>query len=197
MPKLSGVSMLLRLLQSLAGSGASPKHDAEDITDLLLRDLSGNQPSASAEFNALSLGHVAGASITSPTALGLPRLLSSQSSGSMPMLSILSTGLLGGLLGSLFPDTRESRPSPAPFELPRSIAIEAGISPRRAPAAVDYSTDGMPRPLATVGQPAASTVVVNVQAMDSRSFLDHSDDIARAVREALLNSHPLGDYLAE
>ncbi|MCC6364698.1 MAG: hypothetical protein IT165_14350 [Bryobacterales bacterium] len=49
----------------------------------------------------------------------------------------------------------------------------------------------------TLGQPVTSSVVVNVQAMDSRSFLDHRDDIASAVREALLNSHPLGDYLAE
>ncbi len=33
--------------------------------------------------------------------------------------------------------------------------------------------------------------------MDSRSFMDHSDDIARAVREALLNAHSLNDVMSE
>jgi hypothetical protein len=33
--------------------------------------------------------------------------------------------------------------------------------------------------------------------MDSRSFMDHSDEIARAVREALLNAHSLGDVVSE
>jgi hypothetical protein len=33
--------------------------------------------------------------------------------------------------------------------------------------------------------------------MDSQSFLDHSDQIAQAVRQALLNSHPLADVIAE
>jgi hypothetical protein len=38
---------------------------------------------------------------------------------------------------------------------------------------------------------------VQVQAMDSRSFLDHSDEIARAVREAMLNAHALNDVVNE
>jgi hypothetical protein len=33
--------------------------------------------------------------------------------------------------------------------------------------------------------------------MDSRSFLDHSDDIARAVRDAMLRSHSLNDIVSE
>jgi hypothetical protein len=33
--------------------------------------------------------------------------------------------------------------------------------------------------------------------MDSRSFLEHSDEIARAVREAMLNSHALNDVVSE
>jgi hypothetical protein len=31
--------------------------------------------------------------------------------------------------------------------------------------------------------------------MDSRSFLDHSHDIASAVREAMLNMHSLNDVV--
>jgi len=43
----------------------------------------------------------------------------------------------------------------------------------------------------------AAPITVQVQAMDSRSFLDHSDDIARAVREAILSAHALGDVVNE
>ncbi len=44
---------------------------------------------------------------------------------------------------------------------------------------------------------APVNVNVQVQAMDSRSFLDHSQEIARAVREAMLNSHALNDVVSE
>jgi hypothetical protein len=46
-------------------------------------------------------------------------------------------------------------------------------------------------------QVAAPQVTVNVQAMDSRSFMDNADNIARAVREAMLNSHAINDLVAE
>jgi len=40
-------------------------------------------------------------------------------------------------------------------------------------------------------------VTIQVQALDSKSFLDHSDEIARAVERALLRSHRLRDVLLE
>ena len=40
-------------------------------------------------------------------------------------------------------------------------------------------------------------VTISVTAMDSRSFLDHSDEIAQAVRRALLESHSLNDVILE
>ena len=45
---------------------------------------------------------------------------------------------------------------------------------------------------------ASSTQAVNIQvnAMDSKSFLDHSEDIAQAVRQAILNSSSLNDAIA-
>ncbi|MGI8990140.1 MAG: hypothetical protein ACR2I2_11230 [Bryobacteraceae bacterium] len=45
------------------------------------------------------------------------------------------------------------------------------------------------------GQDAAPQITIQVQAMDSRSFLDHSHDIAQAVREAMLNMHALNDVV--
>jgi hypothetical protein len=39
-------------------------------------------------------------------------------------------------------------------------------------------------------------VTVNVSAMDSQSFMDRSGDIANAVREAMLNMHPINNVIA-
>lgn len=43
----------------------------------------------------------------------------------------------------------------------------------------------------------AAHVTIQVQAMDSRSFLDHSAEIAQAVREAMLNMHSLNDVVSD
>ena len=40
-------------------------------------------------------------------------------------------------------------------------------------------------------------VVVNVNAMDAQSFMDRSNDIARAVRDAMLHMHPVNDLIGE
>jgi len=41
----------------------------------------------------------------------------------------------------------------------------------------------------------APQITVNVQAMDSQSFLDHRSEIARAVRDAMLNSNSINDVV--
>lgn len=42
-----------------------------------------------------------------------------------------------------------------------------------------------------------STIHVHVQAMDSQSFMNRSGDIAKAVKNAMLNSHSLNDVVSE
>ena len=43
--------------------------------------------------------------------------------------------------------------------------------------------------------PSGGQLTVQVNAMDSQSFLDHSQDIANAVRQAMLNSNSLNDVV--
>jgi hypothetical protein len=62
------------------------------------------------------------------------------------------------------------------------------------PEEIDYSGDGRVRPVAATSAPS---VVVQVQAIDSRSFLDHSDAIADAVKKSLLESHTLAETVRE
>ena len=65
----------------------------------------------------------------------------------------------------------------------------AGIQRRRNAGAfgVDTAEGGLPRPTAVVAHRRSTQITVQVQAMDSQSFLDHSNDIAQAVRQAMLN----------
>lgn len=89
-------------------------------------------------------------------------------------------------------------PSLNPFALPTAVSLDGGLTQSGASplAGISYGQSGLPRTIAPAPS-AGTTISVNVQTIDSRSFLDHSDDIARAVREAMLNSHPLNDVIAE
>ena len=119
-----------------------------------------------------------------------------------------SSGLLGSGLGlvplglriaGLF---RKRRPDPqsfSPFELPPSLALEV--------ANTDNILTGFPRltrnqtgAIEVIRQetPAAQPqITVNVNAMDTQSFLDRSEDIAGALRDAMLHMHPVNDVIGE
>ncbi len=81
--------------------------------------------------------------------------------------------------------------------VPPSISLELDNSgvlsglPR-----VRHGQDGLPQPVVAPA-PAPNQVIVQVNAMDSQSFMDRSSDIARAVREAMLNMHPINDVINE
>lgn len=72
--------------------------------------------------------------------------------------------------------------------------------PRVAGAAVDVSSGAASSP-ATPGNASAGSsspqISVTVQAMDAQSFMDHSNDIAQAVRQAMLNLSSLNDVVNE
>lgn len=110
-------------------------------------------------------------------------------------LSPLISGLVGWIKGSKAeePVTLTKYVHPAP------VRLEAGLSGGGTDAisAVDYDDNGWPRVVTGPRQYAGPPITVQVQAFDSRSFLDHSEEIARAVREALLNAHALGDVIRE
>ena len=85
------------------------------------------------------------------------------------------------------------------FTLPPAIQVNAGVKESGGQAfAVDNPQGGLPRAAQVLGQASAPPqITVQVQAMDSRSFLDHSADIAMAVRQAMLESSLLNDVIRE
>ena len=111
----------------------------------------------------------------------------------------LLPGLIAGLFSGIFGSTPVEQQTAPKFTLPPPIQIDAGISPRtRSVGLADYSSSAQARlmepPQAAGGAPS---VVIQIQALDSQSIMDRSNEIATAVREAVLNSHPLGSLLRE
>lgn len=108
--------------------------------------------------------------------------------------SLLSP-IIGGLL-SAFGSNSTPAVAPTGFTLPGPVQYDSGIvgsSPGEV-SPVNFTQGGTPRPQSA---PAAPQINIQVNAMDSQSFLDHSDDIATAVKAALLNSHSLSDVISD
>jgi hypothetical protein len=132
------------------------------------------------------------------------------SSGGTTGDSILGTigstlgGVLGGGLGlaplasslaGLFGGGDSSTPAALPtYMAPLPIHLDAGFSEAGGAFGVDTAQGGVPRAMTNSSSPQ---ITVQVQAMDSQSFLDHSGDIALAVRQAMLQSSVLNDVIRE
>ena len=117
------------------------------------------------------------------------------------VLSFLGGGFgLATLFGKLFGGGGDE-PAAAleRYSLPASVSLDAGLSqtPVSGIQPIRYASDGLPRTLGGNAASATTPITIQVQAMDSKSFLDHSSEIANAVREALLNSHSLNDVVVE
>jgi hypothetical protein len=107
--------------------------------------------------------------------------------------------LISGI-ASLFGGGGNSVPAPLlKFAPAPSIQVSGGVSESGGSAfAVDNPQGGLPRAAPAGGQAGGpSQITVQVQAMDSQSFLDHSGDIAMAVRQAMLQSSVLNDVVRE
>jgi hypothetical protein len=100
-------------------------------------------------------------------------------------------------LAGLFGGGGETPPALVKYALPASREFEAAETAAGF-AAVDYDQAGMPRsydPGRRGPGSGQAQVNVTVQAMDARSFLDRSTEIAAAVREAMLNLNSINDVV--
>jgi hypothetical protein len=135
-----------------------------------------------------------------------PRMGSSRSQGSeqstaetVLRTAAMMTGvgpLVGGLMKLFGSDGPEPLPPLEKFRAPSRLSVEAGLTADREYASIRYGQGGLPA-ATSENTKTAPTVNVNIQALDSRSFLDRQDDIARAVREAMLHSNSLNDVVLE
>lgn len=133
--------------------------------------------------------------------------------------SVFSAFPLFSGIASLFGGNEPAPPTPpSRYVPPPAIHYEGAVSSSNPEViyGVSYGANAMPRasgrvpdfPSVPAGLPASwqaglpapqinPQITIQVQAMDSRSFLDHSEEIARAVKEAILNSNSLNDVFSE
>jgi len=178
------------------GSVGVAQENAAEQTGQLARQL--------AELTRVTLAQTD--SVSANTQAVIENSLTSASGGGSKAASVGKTLLsfLGGgfglvqLVGKLFDGGDEQPASVAErYSLPAPVSIEAasglgtGIQPLR------YASDGLPRSVPASAPATNQPVTIQVQAMDSRSFMDHSAEIAQAVREALLHSHSLSAVVTE
>ncbi|HVY93130.1 MAG TPA: hypothetical protein VHA14_10290 [Bryobacteraceae bacterium] len=169
-------------------SGASWSQASEEIAQL---EAQFRQQTA---FLQASLQSMAGS--TSSGGSSLASSVIDHFSGGLGGLGLLSP-VISGLLSLFGVGGSKPQPDPLPvYTAPPSVQISdtlrnaavSGAAPSAATAAA-----GVAAPQASSGAPQ---VTVNVSAMDSQSFMDRSTDIANAVREAMLNLHPINDVVA-
>ncbi len=132
------------------------------------------------------------------------------SSGSSGLASNVGKSLLGvfggalglspliSLFGKLFGGGEETTYAPLPVYSPPAPVQYTGFLGGQAYSPVQSQNEALPAAAASGGNIIRSApVTIRVEALDSQSFMDHSDDIAQAVRRALLESHTLNDVILE
>ena len=115
----------------------------------------------------------------------LKSLASVFTGGILPLVSGIFKAFSGGS------DTAQVQPL-LKFASPAAVQAEAGLTATGNLALIDRNERG---DLRTIG--GGTHITVQVQALDSRSFIDRSDDIARAVRDAMLHSSSLNDVVQD
>ncbi len=175
---------------------------ASTISSNASRDLENALTSTTSELRSLGSGFSESAKAIQEGFATLGRGLPGLSNG---VAGQIAGGGIGSLLKSGFGlaplalsiaklfdrGNEETAPSFERYELPtpRSLSVTNAERPLQ----------GFPQAVRGAGGEVRSVpqVVVNVSAMDSQSFMDRSDDIARAVRSAMLHMHPLNDVVDE
>lgn len=110
--------------------------------------------------------------------------------------------LIAGLWGLFGGRKQQELPELARYVLPPPVRVAAAYQEgSRNPWVGEVNYDERSRPraagLSTGSDAGPRQVVVQVNALDTQSFLDRSDEIALAVRRAMLNMNPLNDVVAD
>jgi hypothetical protein len=166
--------------------------DAQETLSRIFAALSGT---SSGPVSGGLTGSVADA--VSPAGTAKPDTSGGGSSAASIALDVMKSGLglvpLVTTLFGLFGGGDDAAPAPLlKYALPPKANFEAAETTDGGLTSVDYGQSGTPRSYAPAPQ-----VNVTVQAMDARSFLDRSSDIAAAVREAMLNLNSINDVVNE
>jgi hypothetical protein len=189
-----------------SGSSGSTTDSGADLLQGPLKDVNTQLSTLTSQIASLASVQQTAVTATQDNTQALGQKTSSDGSSGSSIVSTLggiASSVLGGGLSPIISGLLSlfgggSTPAPAavtPFKLPASVDYQAGLTgPAGQIVPVDSGQGGQVRPQTTSSAPQVS---IQVNAMDSQSFMDHSDEIASAVKAAILSSHSLNDVLAE
>jgi len=178
--------MLEQLISQLVGG------EGQSFLDLqsLLRFLGPLRTSTGGVFSSESLSSSAARSSVWQGALGLTK-------GFGGVIGV--AGIVGTLLRGTRTDPAILRPLPlVRHETPQGYRDEYAISRQGGVQSVVRQDEfGRSEARLTPTAVSVATLGASNERIDGRLFLQYSDEIAQAVRQALLYSHPLQDVLSE
>lgn len=194
----SPLSNVTKVLGTSGGSGSEGSSGLTDQLTTITQQLQQLQTINQTQIEAMEENTLAVAQNSSSKGSSAGSTASSVGStiGSVLGFGLGLSPLISGLVSLFGGGGGSSQATPlVPYVAPPSVNATAGINSSQAGAfGVDTADGGLPRP-----QPASTSsstqITVQVQALDSQSFLDHSDDIAQAVRQAMLESTTLNDVI--
>ena len=138
-------------------------------------------------------------SSTAPSSIGKEVLNAFNPLAGSKTSSVLTSLFLGPVwkgLFSLFNRRSEDQPAPpTPFAFPQDTRTDLNAVLGRDGQNVGIRSDAFGLSQST--QPAPSSINISIQALDARSILDRSDDIAAALKQAMLSNHDINDNLNE
>jgi len=148
---------------------------------------------AAVQQNAAAKG--SGGSSTASTVESIASAVFGSGLGLIPLVSSL-VGLFGG--GSQAPATLLKYAAPAALNVSLADTPGSNNGISSFPGVV-YGQNGLPQaaPQNQAPSPSGPQISIQVNALDSQSFMDHSYEIAQAVRSAMLNMNSLNDVVSD
>ena len=170
----SGPAPLSPLQRYLSSNTASTKASGgSSLFSLLAPTLSGNGGSGGSLLDAF--------------------LGARQGSSSGGFLGAGLSPVVSGLLGLFGKGGKSGAPALPLYSAPQRVQVRSGLQGGVVSGA-DSNQSGGSR---LSGGSAQPQVTLHIQAMDTQSILNRSSDIAQAVRQAMLQSHPINDVVAD
>ncbi len=184
------MQLLEKAVRTATAGSADSAYASEQVAALLKTTQSAN---GSTQQAATSAASEALASIGSGTSVA--GVLSGRSTTSEAISYV--NPILGALWSLFGGGDSTSSTTLEKATLPDSINYKLGIAGATGTVeTVDRDAQGQARSTSSTGSNTAS-VVVNIQAIDTQSFLDRTPEIAQAVKRALLESDGLGTVIGE
>jgi hypothetical protein len=192
-----------------AQTGANATHVAttsaftQALTDQSPVATAGSTPTnVAGQLDSLAQSNLSGSSDNTSIANPLASLPSTLSLAQAPSPDVSNNSAdIAGQLGMLANSSFDTEPSAINPSLNASLSSQGSI--QNSATSSLSSTSANPGGVDSAGSGASSStsqghsILVQVQAMDSQSFMDHSQQIAQAVRQAMLNSNSLNDVIQD